>query len=69
MLGFRGGSDSKESAGQCRRPWLDPWVRKSPWRRQWLPSTALLCLENSMDREAWQATVHGVAKSWAQLSD
>ena len=27
------------------------------------------CLENSMDREAWQATVHGVAKSWTQLSD
>ena len=22
------------------------------------------CLENSMDRRAWQATVHGVAKSW-----
>ena len=21
------------------------------------------CLKNSMDREAWQATVHGVAKS------
>jgi len=21
-------------------------------------------LENSMDREAWRATVHGVAKSW-----
>ena len=21
------------------------------------------CLENSMDREAWRATVHGVAKS------
>ena len=21
------------------------------------------CLENSMDREAWQATVHGIAKS------
>ena len=25
------------------------------------------CLENSMDREAWQATVHGVAKSRTQL--
>ena len=22
------------------------------------------CLENSLDREAWQATVHGEAKSW-----
>ena len=27
------------------------------------------CLENSMDREAWQATVHEVAMSWAQLTD
>ena len=26
------------------------------------------CLENPMDREAQQATVHGVIKSWAQLS-
>ena len=26
-------------------------------------------LENSMDRGAWQATVHGVTKSWTQLSD
>ena len=22
------------------------------------------CLENPMDREAWWATVHGVAKTW-----
>ena len=27
------------------------------------------CLENPMDRGAWQATVHGVAKSQTQLSD
>ena len=26
------------------------------------------CLENPMDKEAWWATVHGVAKSWTQLS-
>ena len=27
------------------------------------------CLENPMDRRAWQATVHWVTKSWTQLSD
>ena len=27
------------------------------------------CLENSMDRGAWQAKVHGVTKSWTQLSN
>ena len=27
------------------------------------------CLENSMDRGDWQVIVHGVAKSWTQLSD
>jgi len=27
------------------------------------------CLENPMDGEAWWAAVHGVAKSWTQLSD
>ena len=27
------------------------------------------CLENLIDRGAWQATVHGVAKSQTQLSD
>ena len=26
------------------------------------------CLENSMDRGAWRATVHGIVKSWTQLS-
>ena len=27
------------------------------------------CLENPMDRGAWWAAVHGIAKSWARLSD
>ena len=26
------------------------------------------CLGNSMDRGIWQDTVHGVSKSWTQLS-
>ena len=27
------------------------------------------CLENPMDRGAWQAAVHGVLRSWTRLSD
>ena len=27
------------------------------------------CLENPMDRGAWWATIHGVAKSWTQVND
>ena len=27
------------------------------------------CLENPMDRRAWRATVHGVAKNWTRMSD
>ena len=27
------------------------------------------CLEYPMDRGAWQAIVHGVAKSWTQLNE
>ena len=27
------------------------------------------CLENPMDRRAWWATIHRVAKSWKRLSD
>ena len=25
------------------------------------------CLENPVDREAWRATIHSVAKSWTRL--
>ena len=27
---------------QCRRPKLDPWVRKIPWRREWPPTPGFL---------------------------
>ena len=27
------------------------------------------CLENPIDRGAWWVTVHGLTKSWLQLSD
>ena len=48
--------------------WVDPWVRKIPWRGEWLPTPVFL-LEHPMDRGAWQATVHGVIKSQTRLSN
>ena len=41
---------------QCRRHGFDPWIRKIPWSGKWQP-TQYSCLENSMDRGAWWATV------------
>ena len=32
----------KESPCQCRRCRFDPWVRKSPWRRNWQPTPVFL---------------------------
>ena len=46
---------------------FNPWVRKIPWRRKWQPTPVLLPGEFPMDRGAWQATVHGLAKSQTQL--
>ena len=41
--GFPGGTDRKESSCRdwgliYRRLWFDPWNRKIPWRREWLPT-------------------------------
>ena len=48
---------------QCRRPGFNPWVRKIPWRRHG-NTLQYPCLENSMDRGAWWASVYEVANSW-----
>ena len=45
---------------------LIPGSGRSPGERQGNPLQDS-CLENPMDREAWQATVHRVAKSQTQL--
>ena len=55
---------------QCRRhkwPRFDPWVGKIPWKRSGNP-LQYSCLKNSMDRRAWQATVHRITKSQTRLS-
>ena len=41
---------------------------EDPWWRAWQPTPVFL-LENSMDRGAWRATVHWVAKSRTRLRD
>ena len=61
-------SDSKESARHAEDPGLIPGLGRSPGKGNGNP-LQYSCLENPMDREAWQATVHGVAKSWTQLSN
>ena len=66
--GFPGGSAGKSGCLQCGRLGLDPWVWKIPGEGNGNP-LQYSCLENPMDRGAWQATVHGVAKGRTRLSN
>ena len=65
-IGFPGGLDSKESACNAGDLGLIPGLG-SPGEGKGYPLQNS-GLENSMDRGAWRATVHGVAKSQAQLN-
>ena len=61
-LSFPDGSDGKESAYNPGDLGLIPGLGRSPGERHGNPPQ-YSSLENSMDRGAWWATVHGVAKS------
>ena len=65
-LGFPGGSDSKESGCKAGDAGSIPGWERSPGEGSGNPLQCS-CLENSKDRGAWRATVHGVAKSWTRL--
>ena len=54
------------NAGDVRDMGLIPGLGKSPGRGYGNP-LQYFCLENPMDRGAWQATVHGVAKNQTGL--
>ena len=53
----------KKSTCQRRRLGFDPWVGKIPWRRAWQTHSSTLSWRIPMDRRAWWAIFHGVAKS------
>ena len=60
--GFPGGSDSKESVYNAGDLGLNPGLGRSPGGG-YGNALQYSCLENSMNRGAWRATVHGVTKS------
>ena len=67
-VGFPGDSGGKESACNTRDSGSIPGLGRSPGERNGYPLQDS-CLENSMDRGAWRAILHGVAKSRTQLSN
>ena len=57
-----------ENVPAVEETWVwSPGLGRSPEEGNGYP-LQYSCLENSMDRGAWQATIHGVAKSQTQLS-
>ena len=64
---FSCGSDGKESACNAGDLGLIPGSGRFPGEGNGNP-LQYPCLENFIDRGTWQTTVHGVAKSWIQLS-
>ena len=65
---FPGSSDGKASVYNSGDLGLIPGLGRYPGGGHGNP-LQYSCLENPMDRGAWQATVHGVSKSQTRLSN
>ena len=69
LVGFPGGASGEESicnAGDIKDVGSIPGLGRSRQEGNGNPLQCF-CLENPMDRRAWRAAVHGVAKTWAWL--
>ena len=67
MMGFPGGSVVKNPPANAGDMGLIPGLGRSPEEGNGNP-LQYSCLENPMDRRAWQAIVHGVTKSRTRLN-
>ena len=68
---YTGKESEKESTCQCwrrRRCGFSPQVGKIPLEQKTANHSSILAWRIPMDRGAWVATVHGVAKSWTRLT-
>ena len=65
---FPDGSNGKESACDAGDLGSIP-ILEDPLKKRMAAHSSILAWRISMDRGAWWATVHGVAKSWTQLCD
>ena len=67
-IGFPGGSDGKASACNAGDLGSIPGSGRSPGKGNGCP-VQYSCLENSMDRGACGATVHGATKTQTRVSN
>ena len=70
QAGFPGGSETRNLPADVRDMASVPdW--EDPLEKEMTNCSSILVLRNSMDRAAWQVTVHGLAKSqtWQRLNN
>ena len=68
VMGFPGGSVVNSPSAKAGDAGLNLESGRFPGEGSANP-LQYSCLGNPVDREAWQAIVHGVAKSWTHLCD